>query len=139
MPDSSVIVHAPVERVFGYLADPRNRTQWQSSLKAIAPADPGEPRVGTRWIDVTRVGLRPLMEITRMEPFRVWEERGHWHGVEAVLTLRFTAVPTGTRVSAEATLDGKGLARVAALVATRLAPYAVAADLRHAAAVLERG
>lgn len=133
----SMIVHAPVQEVFGFLADPRNRPQWQSSLKAIEPADPDDPRVGTRWIDVTWVGLRPLMEITRMEPYRLWQERGRWHGVEAVLTLRFTGVPEGARVVAETTVSGRGLARLAALAASRLAPLAVGADLRRAAALLE--
>lgn len=134
---TSVLVAADTESCFRYLADPRNRPQWQSSLRAVeVPA--GEVRVGMRWRDVTVVGIKPVLEITRMEPFRLWEERGWWRGVEADLALRFVAVPGGTRVSAEVRVSGRGLGRVAASAARRLAPRAIEADLRTAARLIER-
>lgn len=93
--------------------------------------------VGTRWRDVTVVGIKPELEITRMEPFRLWEERGTWRGIEAWLALRFTAVPGGTRIETEVRITGRGLARLAAGGARRLAPAAIAADLRRAAVLIE--
>lgn len=96
-----------------------------------------EVRIGSRWRDVTVVGIRPELEITRMEPYRLWQERGTWRGVEAWLTLRFTAVPGGTRIETQVQVTGRGLARVAAWVAGRLAPTAIDADLRRAATLIE--
>lgn len=136
----SVFAAAGLEECFDYLADPRNRPQWQSSLRSIELLGPeSSPAVGTRWRDVTTVGIRPHMEITRMEPLRLWQERGTWGGFEAWLTLTFAAVPGGTRIDAEATVTGRGPARLAAPVVRRLAPAAITSDLRRAARILAGG
>jgi len=50
----------PPATLFRFLADPHNRSSWQSSLKTVVDVDDGEPRVGMRWRDVTKVGIRPL-------------------------------------------------------------------------------
>lgn len=131
----AVVVSASPEACFRFLVDPRNRPQWQSSLRAVEVHDT-EVAVGMRWRDVTVIGLRPELEITRMEPFRLWEERGTWRGVEAVLALHFTGLPDGTRISPTLGLTGRGPARAAAAVARRLAPAAITADLRRAAAII---
>ena len=92
--------HGP-EVLFRYLAEPRNRPQWQSGLKAVTDVDPGEPHEGMRWRDVTKVGIRPEMRLTEIVPFRTLAEVGTWHGVEALLKLRFVRTGDGTRVTAE--------------------------------------
>ena len=132
----SVLFSCSPEVAFRYLVEPRNRPQWQSSLRAVDLLDAGEPHVGMRWRDVTWPGLRPRMELTRMEPFRLWTERGTWGSVSAELTLHFVAAGGGTRVEAEMSLGGDGLGRLAAAVAGRMAPRAVEADLRRAARLL---
>ena len=90
----------PREVAFDYLADPRNRPAWQSSLARVEDVD-GEPRVGQTWVDVTRPGLRPRMETTELDRPRRWAERGTWRGITATLTLEFAATPTGCDVTAE--------------------------------------
>jgi len=67
--------HAP-DVLFRYLAEPRNRPQWQASLKAVTDIDPGEPHEGMRWRDVTKVGIRPEMRLTELVPFRTLAEIG---------------------------------------------------------------
>lgn len=96
--------------------------------------DDGEVRAGMRWRDVTVVGIKPAMQITRMEPFRLWQESGRWRNIEALLTLRFTPVAEGTRVTAEVSLEGSRIGRLV----SRLAPLAIRADLARAARALER-
>ncbi len=93
--------------MFRYLADPRNRPEWQSSLLSVTLLDRGEPRVGMSWRDNTMVGMRPTMEITELQPFRLWAEEGGWRGVRATLTLRFTAIAPGCRVDALGSLSGE--------------------------------
>ena len=91
-----VAFDVPVEEAFAYLADPRNRPEWQSSLRSVEMLDDGEPRVGMRWRDHTVVGLVPQMEITTLEPGELWVEKGHWRGViQAILTLGFEPTATG--------------------------------------------
>jgi hypothetical protein len=124
------------EVVFSFLADPRNRPQWQSSLRAVEMQDTGEPRVGMRWRDVTSVGLRPDLSITTLTPYRVWAETGTWRGIMAELTLRFTAVQGGTRVVAEVEVSGGGAWGMLSNVVRRLAPAALGRDLERASRLL---
>ena len=119
----TVAFRAPREVVFDYLADPRNRPAWQSSLARVEAVD-GDVRVGQTWTDVTRPGLRPRLETTELDRPHRWTERGTWRGITAVLTLTFAETAEGCAVSA--TVD-------AALPLRLLAPYAVRGDLRRAA------
>ncbi|CAI9412452.1 SRPBCC family protein [Nocardioides sp. T2.26MG-1] len=134
-----VAVRFPVARevAFDYLADPRNRPEWQSSLARVEDVD-GEVRVGQTWVDVTRPGPRPLMETTELDRPRRWSERGTWRGFAAVLTLDFTEVAGGCDVVATMRVTGRGLAAVPARALGVLAPRAVRSDLRRAARALRR-
>ena len=126
----------PAEAAFDYLADPRNRPAWQSSLTRVDDVD-GEPRVGQRWTDVTRPGLRPVMETTELDRPRRWSEQGTWRAFSARLTLTFR--PTGAdscEVDFEFAVAGAGPRAPVGAVLTRLAVPAVAADLRRAARIL---
>lgn len=123
-----VVVAFPVscEVAFDYLADPRNRPRWQSSLARVEDVD-GEPRVGQTWTDVTKPGLRPRMETAELDRPHRWTERGTWRFVTATLTLEFTETPTGCDVTA--TIDVPLPLRLPARLAAR-------SDLRRAAATL---
>jgi hypothetical protein len=135
-----VVVTAAAEpaAVFGYLADPANRPEWQASLKAVDLLTSGPPRVGTRWRDRTAVGIAPEMTITVLEEPHRWSEVGTWHGIEAVLDLELRPVPEGTEVTARFGLRGRGGWAVPAEVVGALAVPAVRADLRRAARIVER-
>ncbi len=124
---------ASVERVFAYLADPELRPRWQSSLRRVEMHTDGPPRVGTSWLDVTSAGIRPEMEIVELVENERWVERGRWRGITAELALTFAPSGAGTTVTAETTLDGRRLWRVAAAVATVLSGPAIRSDLSRAA------
>jgi len=111
------------EAAFDYLADPRHRPEWQSSLARVEDVD-GEPRVGQTWVDVTKPGLRPRMETTELDRPRRWAERGTWHGITATLVLEFTETATGCDVAATFEI---------ARPLRRPALWAVRGDLRRAA------
>lgn len=130
----------PIEEVFDYLVDPRNRSEWQSSLRRIEPADPGTPGPGQTWTDVTTVGVRPAMRVTAfVEPLdgtAVWAEEGTWRGISARLRLDFRSAAEGTLVLAEFDLTGPAALRPVTTGLGRLARYAVRGDLRRAAGLL---
>lgn len=128
-----LIINAPMEPCYRYLADPRRRPEWQSSLRRVEAPDV-EPHLGLVWRDITVIGIKPELEITRMEPFWLWQETGTWRGVCAVLTLQFIAVAAGTRVLADVEVSGGLAARTARF----LAPAAISADLRTAARRIEQ-
>jgi hypothetical protein len=122
--------------LFRYLADPRNRPEWQSSLRSVEDVDPGEPHEGMHWRDVTKVGIKPNMQLTEVIPFRTLSEIGTWHGIDGLLSLRFVQVGEGTRLTAEGRVIGRGPFAVAAAVAGRFAPATIQADLERASAKL---
>lgn len=128
----------PVEVAYAYLSDPRNRPEWQSSLRSVAVPTDEEPYVGQRWQETTSVGVRPRMEIVEMDQDQVWTEIGTWQGVAATLRLRFARTPRGCRVEATGEVTGRGVWTVPATVAGRLAGVAIGADLRNAAKILQR-
>jgi uncharacterized protein YndB with AHSA1/START domain len=126
----------PPSAMFRFLADPHNRPLWQSSLRAIADVDDGEPRVGMTWCDVTKVGIKPSMEITQLTPYRVLAEAGTWRGVEGLLTMRFVKTSQGTRLTAEGRLTGHGAFALAAVFTGRFAPETIRKDLLRASVLL---
>ncbi|GAA3529910.1 SRPBCC family protein [Nocardioides daeguensis] len=125
-----IVFPVPADRAFAYLADPRNRPQWQSSLRAVADVR----REGAAWTDVTVVpGVRPRMRTTISEPPYRWAEEGVFGPFRARLELRFAPGSEATCVvSADFAVHGLGLGRAIAASARS----AVAADLRRAALVL---
>jgi uncharacterized protein YndB with AHSA1/START domain len=126
---------APTDVVFGYLADPERRPEWQGSLRRIESLR-GDGAVGTTWRDVTAVVARPRMEVTEVERPTSWAELGRWRGIEASLRLQFTDVPQGTRVTATVDVTTSRLLRPVGWALRLLAPYAVRSDLRRAARAL---
>ena len=136
---AAVELDHPRELVFDYLADPRNRPEWQASLLSVTLRDrAAEPHLGLRWRDNTLAGVRPRLEISRFEPPRVWAETGRWRGIRAELTMFLDTTPTGCRVRARGSLSGGALWGVPLAVAGRLAGPAIGHDLRRVGDVLTR-
>ena len=127
--------HPPAD-LFRFLAEPRNRPLWQSSLRTVNDVDEGEPHAGQHWRDVTKAGIKPQMQLTELVPYRVIAETGTWRGVDGLLTLRFLKTAQGTRITAEGRLSGHGAFALAAAVSGRWAPETIRKDLLRASAVL---
>lgn len=134
MPVVEVVLPVRPQAAFDYLADPRNRPQWQSSLRSIAGLDlpDGDPTaVDVTWTDVTTVpGIRPRMRTVASVPGERWAEVGEFGRVRAELDLTFDSHPDGTLLRARFTVRGLGIGRVV----ERVAVPAIRADLRSAAA-----
>ena len=128
----------PPEVVFRYLADPRNRPEWQSSLMSVRLDDDrdAEPRVGLSWSETTVVGLRAHLEITELVPYRVLGERARMGGIEGMLVLRFKARTGGCRIVVEGSMSAGGPMRYAAAAAAKVAGRVAVSDLKRAGRVL---
>ena len=120
------------ETAFDYLVDPRNRPEWQSSLRRVSEVD-GEPRVGQTWVDETKPGLKPRMRTTELDRPARWSESGTWRFVRADLTLDFAEAPGGCTVDYQFRIHALG---PLGLAATAVSAPAVGADLRRAARLL---
>lgn len=133
---ATVAYAVPVSVAFAYLADPRNRPEWQSSLRGVEVLDDGPPRVGQRWRDLTAARIVPEMTITDLEPDVLWAETGRWRAFEADLALRFRDDGDRCRVEASFVVRARGILGPAGWIATRAGLFAVRSDLRRAAAIL---
>lgn len=128
----------PAAEAFAYLADPRNRPEWQSSLRSIEDLhliDEDDPTgKGVTWIDVTVVpGVRPRMRTTNSQPPLRWAETGDFGPFAADLTLTFE--PDGEqacRVLVDFRVRALGLGPIVSRVSRR----PVADDVRRAAKLL---
>ena len=142
--DASVFVAAPRELVFDYFADPRNRPEWQATLASVDLLDPlgpdEPPYVGLRWVDEVKVGPPFELQISRLEPGRLWSEVGSAGPFTAYGTLLFEDETrdgaVGTRVHCIARVHGRGVARPLGPAATALGVALVRVDLTRAAGVL---
>ncbi len=136
-----VTFDVPVEVAFDYLVDPRNRPEWQSSLRRVELLD-DRVAVGQRWVDVTRVGIRARMSLVEVNRPQMWSEWGEWRDrVRARLTLAFLPVGAhGCVVVPDLVLGVDGaLGGLAARLLQLAARSAVRADLRRAARILSAG
>ena len=124
----------PREVAFDYLVDPRNRPQWQSSLRRVSSVA-GDVGVGQTWVDETKPGLRPRMRTTLFERPALWSETGRWGFVRANLTLSFTDAPPGCTVSYGFRIHALG---PLGLAVSALSARAVRADLERAARIVGR-
>ena len=122
---------APAGDVYAFFVDPVLRPSWQSSLRRV-DAVQGDGGVGTTWLDVTSVGVRPRMTTTLAEPGVAWAETGTWRGIEADLRLDFHPLAAGTRVVATFELRVPRVLAPVGFVLRRLAPLGVKGDLERA-------
>jgi uncharacterized protein YndB with AHSA1/START domain len=144
--DPTVFVAAPRPTVFDYLADPRNRPEWQASLARVELLDEGPPRVGMRWVDHVR-GVGPLrgprfrLAISELVASTRWAETGRTGPLTADVTLLFEdAVRDGIRgtlVRLEVRVRGRGAGRPLGWLATAVLSTAVRVDLPRLARVVE--
>lgn len=123
---------APVAEVYAYFVDPTRRPEWQSSLRRVDDVH-GDGGVGTTWLDVTAVGVKPRMTTTLAEPGVAWAETGTWRGIAADLRLDLHPLAAGTRVVATYELRTPRPLAPIGFVLRRLAPIGVRDDLRRAA------
>lgn len=126
------VMNQPVERVFEYLGDPRNRPEWQRTIREFEMISEGEPGIGMKWRE-RAVGAPPfMMEITGFEPNRVWAERGESKAVNGKLTLHFNPEGNATRLRVIIDLELKGFRKIAGPLIKLIAPREIRRDLRRA-------
>ena len=126
-------LQAPREAVFEIISDPRLRSRWQSSLVSVHVETDGPPRLGMRWHEIVRGGLRFDLEINEFERPSRWAEIAHGRFADARIGagLRVGATPDTTIVMLTVEIDLAGPARLAAPAVRAIMPVALRADLRR--------
>jgi hypothetical protein len=133
------VIRHRLASVYPYLAEPRNRPAWQSTLRRVDMLTQGPPGLGTRWRE-TAIGFGTSeMEIVAFEPNRTWGERARTPFGTATVTLHFEeedGVRPATRVRVDAELE---VPRVLGPVARAVMRRLFRGDLARAERILRTG
>lgn len=135
---SGIEFGVPREVAFDFLIDPRNRIQWQSSLRRVEEAHPMPPQVGTAWREAAMGEFVSEMRLTAVDRPHRWAEEGTSRGFRLNLVLTFDESPGGCIVTSDVDLTGQGRTRLVARVLARAFPHAVRRDLEYAARILSQ-
>lgn len=105
-----------VEEVFGYLADFTHTNEWDPGTVSTTRTDDGPPGVGSTFHNVSefRGKKTELTYVTKVhEPWSHLVFEGNNKTVTSTDDMRFTGDASHTTLTYEATLDFKGLAKLA--------------------------
>lgn len=101
-------INRPAAEVFDYLVQPRNRPEWQSSLKEVRGA-PAEPNEGATWTDVMSGPLgEATVEVTGFERPNLYQERVTSGMGDGEVTVRLEEAGTATDIRVAADMELKG-------------------------------
>lgn len=114
--EAHILVHRPVDEVFGFVADFENAPKWQTGVVQSKRASEGALRVGTRFEEDVRILGRHVPTvciITEFDSPRTFTFKSTSSGVvEYGARFTFTPVDGGTHVDLKGTAQLKGLWRL---------------------------
>ena len=61
----SIVIKVPIEKVFNYMAEPDNFTEWDDSIIENRDRTPGPVGIGTSWNQVYRILGKNLKSIVQ--------------------------------------------------------------------------
>lgn len=137
--ENTVRIDRPVEDIFEFLAEFENIPKWNYAIAETNQLSDGPVGVGTIY---RQVRTQPSMseetfEVTEFEPSRRLAIRGGFGPLEGTMTYDLEPDDGGTRLTNSADLEGHGLAKIAAPLASGRISEAVAANLSALKLLLE--
>ena len=137
---NSVDIDRPVGDVFAFVADLENIPKWNYAIVETRKISDGPVGVGTTYRQVRSVPTRSeeTLRVTELEPARRFAVEGDLGPFAGTLAYDFEDLGGRTRLTNIADLEGRGLMKLAAAVASGRARDAVAANLRALKQLLER-
>jgi uncharacterized protein YndB with AHSA1/START domain len=135
----AVTIDRPVKDVFEFLAEFENIPRWNYAIVETRQTSDGQVGVGTTYRQVRSVPSRSeeTFEVTEFEPNRRLAIRGGFGPLEGTMTYELEPEDGGTRVTNSAQLEGRGLARLAAPLASGRISEAVSENLTTLKHLLE--
>lgn len=132
----SIRIRRTPEDVFGYIADPTRRPEWQDSVQRIDIEHQTPEGRGTRVKETRRVQGRSMTaswEVTDYEPDHRYGFRGVDGPVRPIVTMTLVPCEGGTQTQVEIEIDFEtsGIGRLFGVLARRSARQEVPADGQH--------
>ena len=141
--EESGVVNRPVEKVFGYLADPLNLPEWSGAaveVRDLKQNTPGEPGEGDRFTPVHKFLGRRIeehVEVTAYEPnrhLRHWSTGGP---MPLEINYLFEEVSGGRRLTVSMDAQPAGFLRLIGHVFGRAVKRQIRNDLKTLKGLLE--
>jgi uncharacterized protein YndB with AHSA1/START domain len=140
---TSIDIARGAEDVFSYAIDPSLLPEWQESLLSSRTEGGGPPSVGSRVIQIRRVGggeRTMTLELTEMTPPRSWAVRGVDGPVRAMVNA--TVEPLDgehSRATIELDFEGHGIGKLLVPLVRRQAQREMPANMQRLKKRLEGG
>ena len=137
--ENTVTIDRAVKDVFAFLANFENVPRWNYAIVETRQTSDGAVGVGTNYRQVRSVPSRSeeIFEVTEFEPNRRLAIRGGFGPLEGTMVYELDAEDGSTRVTNSAQLEGRGLAKLAAPLASRRIAEAVSQNLNTLKRLLE--
>ncbi len=112
--DLEHVVAHPVERVFAFMADVRNRPLWQENTHDVEVLSDGEPGLGTRWRESAKGIGTYEAEVVAFERDELWAEAADLEAGRARIDVAFAPADGGraTRLGVSVEIKLRGTKRL---------------------------
>lgn len=114
---ASIVILCPVEQVYAFMSDPKNRMRYDPALLGVRQSPEGPLNVGTQIMEMRgSMGVKREMvtEVSVLEPNRKIGYRTlPGDSMNAYGAYEFLRVPEGTELTLDFTFDPKGLMKLA--------------------------
>ena len=114
--EKSIIIKKPVAEVFAYVQNNENSTKWQSGVVSMQMDEGPDNVVGSRYTEVRKFlgkEMRTTMEITAFKENVKWAAKVIKGQVLYEVTMTYSAVPEGTKITTVVEGEPKGFFKLA--------------------------
>jgi uncharacterized protein YndB with AHSA1/START domain len=128
---NAVTIERPVHEVFAFVADPENVPKWNYAIVETRKTSEGPVAVGSTYRQVRSLPRKSeeTVRVTELVPDHRFTLRGDLGPFTGTLSYEFEDLGASTRLTNTASLEGRGVMKLAAPLATGRVRDAVAANL----------
>ncbi len=138
--EKSVIIKKPVAEVFTYSQDNDNSTKWQDGVESVQMIKGPDNVVGSQYTEVRKfIGqeMKTTMEITAFKKNEKWAGKVIKGPVPYEVTMTYTAVPEGTKITTVVVGEPKGFFKLAENMVASTLDKSLEEDLNRLKTLLE--
>lgn len=137
---NAITIERSLHDVFAFISDLENVPRWNYAVAETRKASEGPVALGTTYRQVRSLPNRTeeTLRVTEFEPDRRFAFEGGLGPFEGTLTYELEEIGASTRLTNRADLEARGIAKLAAPIASGRVRGAVAENLETLKQLLER-
>lgn len=137
---NTITIERSLPDVFEFVSDLENVPKWNYAIAETRKVSEGPVDIGTTYRQFRSLPSRSeeTLEVVQLDPDRRFAVRGDLGPLRGTLSYEFEEVGGSTRLTNRAELEGRGIAKLAAPIASGRVRNAVAENLETLKRLLER-